>query len=78
MQDEIGFKARWSGSTGRRLLLWEFAWLGVEAASVALGLYLMLGRDQVEIGGLLLLGFVCLDFAVRWRHYAAIRLHPKG
>jgi hypothetical protein len=78
MQDEAGFKVRWSGSTWRHRILWELAWLGVEATCVALGLYLMLGQDKAEIGGLLLLGFVCLAFVVRWRHYAASRSPDKS
>jgi hypothetical protein len=78
MQDEVGFNAPRTGSTWRRLLLWEIAWLGVEVTCVALGLFLILGQDQAEIGGLVLLGFVCLDFVVRWRHYAASRMPAKG
>jgi hypothetical protein len=78
MFNEIGLKARQSAPSWRHLLLWEIAWLGVEATCVALGLWLMLGLGAIEIGGLVLLSFVCLDFAVRWRHYAAFRMHDEG
>jgi hypothetical protein len=78
MQDEVGINAPRSGSPWRRLLLWELAWLSVEVTVVALGLYLMQGLKWDAVGGLALLGFLGLDFAVRWRHYAALRMQDKG